>query len=234
MPERRGRHPGERPTSEPECRSATPLATTAIAAVFALALASLPARAQVREPHHTITAGEGAAKLSEVSRSVGEDSPSVHDPFSTTVGEASIGTVRSGPVSGMGSRSMKSGPVSDISRGPITSQRRAAITSGAVTELSAGAVKHDIAKALGERISQPLHELAPLQQEIRRRREQAELAAIAGLGQPAPAPAVELSVPDARASGDEESAEGENKIGDAEDDIGLAAPHPEPDLNAGR
>ena len=64
---------------------------------------------------------------------------------------------------------MLSGPVSDVSRGPVTIGR--AMTSGSVHSISAGAVKKDIDRPLGERISDPLTELEPLQETLRAVRE---------------------------------------------------------------
>jgi hypothetical protein len=145
-----------------------------------------PAAAQVRQPDETISAGEGAGTLSDVSRPVGDGSRSVHDG-ARTIGEASDGSMHSGPVRDGRTRSMLSGPVSEISRGPMY-QPQPSLSGGSVTEASAGAVKHDIASPLGERISQPLRELAPLQQQMRERRQRAEQAALAGVTEPAAAP----------------------------------------------
>ena len=64
---------------------------------------------------------------------------------------------------------MLSGPVSEVSRGPVASGRT--MTSGSVHSISAGAVKKDIDRPLGERISDPLTELEPLQETLRALRE---------------------------------------------------------------
>ncbi len=96
---------------------------------------------------------------------------SVHDG-ARTIGESSAGSVKSGPISDGNNRSMLSGPMSDVSRGPMTNPRPM-LNGGAVTEGSAGPVKYDRADPLGERISQPLHELSALQQRLRELREEA-------------------------------------------------------------
>jgi len=136
----------------------------------------------VRQPYETLSAGEGAGTLSDVSRPVGEGSAPVGEG-SETIGEASVGTMHSAPVRDPGTRGMLSGPVSEMSRGPVY-QRQQPRYGDSVTEASAGAVKHDVASPLGERISQPLRELAPLQAEMRARRARAEQAALAGMTEP--------------------------------------------------
>jgi hypothetical protein len=130
-----------------------------------LAVLTASASAQVRDPEDTLSAGERSGSISDVSRPLGPDSKAVHDG-ALTIGETSGGPVRSGPVRGPGTRSMLSGPVSESSRGPMTHER-ALRSGGSITEASAGAVKHDIAAPLGERISQPLRELRPLQERLR-------------------------------------------------------------------
>jgi hypothetical protein len=99
--------------------------------------------------------------------------------------------MRSGPVRDATTRGMLSGPVSSMSSGPM---RGANVPrqGGSVTEASAGAVKHDIDQPLGSRISQPIRELAPLQQHLRQMREQGDAAAMAAAGAPvANAPPIE-------------------------------------------
>jgi hypothetical protein len=142
-----------------------------------------PAHAQVRQPQDTISAGEHAGPLSDVSRPLRDDSIAVHDG-AATIGESATDSARSGSIRDGGTRSMLSGSVSDASRGPM-SEPRPPITSGAVAEASAGAVKHDIASPLGERISDPLRELGPLQKQMREQRQQAERAALLDASQPA-------------------------------------------------
>jgi hypothetical protein len=140
--------------------------------VCSLALLSIaPAGAQVRDPEDTLSAGERSGSISDVSRPLGPDSKAVHDD-ALTIGETSGGPVRSGPVRGPGTRSMLSGPVSESSQGPMTHER-ALRSGGSITEASAGAVKHDLAAPLGERISQPLRELRPLQERLRELHQQA-------------------------------------------------------------
>ena len=152
------------------------------------------ALAQVQQPGEGVSAGENSGSLSDVSRPL-EDSPSVHDG-AQTIGETSAGSVHSGPVRDAGTRSMVSGPVSDVSRGPMY-EPRPPLSGGSVTEASAGAVKHDIDSPLGERISSPLRELGPLQQAMRERRARAEQAALEG-ATGAAAPAIDPdSVPEA-------------------------------------
>jgi hypothetical protein len=148
------------------------------------------ATAQVRQPDETISAGEGAHILSDISTNVGADSRPMHDG-SLTLGETSGGPVGSGPVSEMNTRSMLSGPVSSMSQGPMRGPR-ISLSGGSMTEASMGAVKHDIDSPLGERISDPLRELGSLQKEMRARRQQAEQAAIAGASEPA-VPPIDLS-----------------------------------------
>lgn len=172
------------------------------------------ARAQVRDPEDTISAGEDAGPLSDVSRPLGDDSTSVHDG-ALTVGETSGGPMRSGPVHDGSGRSMVSGPVSDLSQGPMT-EPRPPLTSGAVAEASAGAVTHDIASPLGERISEPLRELGALQKQMRARREQAEQAALAGGSEPAAAPVDETTGSDEVAMPEEAAGAPEDERRDVE------------------
>jgi hypothetical protein len=172
---------GQQTTANPRRAASTYLRI----AVIAIALLMMQrSAAQVREPGETISAGEGAGKLSDVSRPVGDDSTSVHSGPNRTIGEASSGSVRSGPVRDGNTRSMLSGPVSEMSRGPVREQGLS-LPGGSVTEASSGAVKHDIDSPLGERISQPVRELQPLQQQMRAQRERAEQAALANAMQPA-------------------------------------------------
>jgi hypothetical protein len=153
---------------------------------LAVVLVTLPAAAQVQQPHDTQSAGEGAGPMSDVGGPMHDGSAPVHG--APSVGESSGGPVHSRPVRDGDGRSMHSGPVSDISSGPMT-EPRPPITSGAMSEASAGAVTHDIDSPLGERISQPVRELEPLRQQMRAQRERAEHAAL--LAQSAPAVAVE-------------------------------------------
>ncbi len=141
-------------------------------------LVAVSAAAQVRNPNETVSAGEGAGSLSDVSGGVRDDSAPMYG--SGTVGEMSVGTVRSGPMRGMGSRSMLSGPVSDASVGSMRDPRPP-FTSGAVTESSAGPVKQNDSDPLGTQISEPIRELRPLQDAMRVQREQAEAAALTGV-----------------------------------------------------
>lgn len=154
------------------------------------------ALAQVRQPGETLSAGGGAGLLSDVSTNVGDGSRPVHDG-AETLGETSGGPVRSGPVSDWNTRSMLSGPVSSMSQGPMY-QRSPSLSGGSITEASAGAVKHDITSPLGSRISDPLRELGPLQEQMRARRQQAEQEALRRAVEPA-APPAEASAADAAA-----------------------------------
>jgi hypothetical protein len=151
--------------------------------VVLLVTCAATAPAQVRDAEDTVSAGEGAGILSDVSTNVGHDSRPVHDG-TLTIGETSSGPIRSGPVSDAQTRSMLSGPVSSISQGPMR-QTRPPLSGGSMTEASAGAVKHDAASPLGERISDPLRELGPLQEQMRARRQRAEDTALAGAAEPA-------------------------------------------------
>jgi hypothetical protein len=150
------------------------------------------AAGQVREPGETLSAGEGAGTLSDISTPLRNPSLSVHDG-SQTIGESSEGSVRSGPVRDGSTRSMLSGPVSEVSQGPMR-RPQPSLSGGSQTEASAGAVKHDIASPLGERISQPLRELGPLQEQMRQRREQAQQAALTAAAAPQAAPPVGANV----------------------------------------
>jgi hypothetical protein len=145
------------------------------------------ALAQVRQPGESLSAGEGAGPLSDVSTNVGHGSRAVHDE-AQTLGETSGGPVRSGPISDWNTRSMLSGPVSSMSQGPVY-EPRPSLSGGSVTEASAGAVKHDVTSPLGTRISDPLRELGPLQEQMRARRQQAEQEALGRAVEPAVPPA---------------------------------------------
>lgn len=133
------------------------------ALAFAIAAAlELPAAAQVRDPGETLSAGENAEPMSATGGTLGGRPMS----GSGTIGESSGSSRRSGPVRDASTRSMLSGPMSESSRGPV-SDRRTLSGGGSMTENSAGAVKHDIDQPLGSRISQPLRELGPLQDQMR-------------------------------------------------------------------
>ena len=174
------------PTAAHLRTSAPPYLRTLLLATALGLLVGHNASAQVRQPDETISAGEGAHILSDISTNVGADSRPMHDG-SLTLGETSGGPVGSGPVSEMSTRSMLSGPVSSMSQGPMRGPR-VSLSGGSMTEASSGAVKHDIDSPLGARISDPLRELGSLQKEMRARREQAEQAAIAGAREPAVPP----------------------------------------------
>jgi hypothetical protein len=92
----------------------------------------------VRDADDTLSAGEGAGPLSDVSRPVGEDSRPMHDG-ARTIGESSGGPLGGGPVRDPGTRSMLSGPVSASSQGPMR-EPRLQRSGGSVAESSAGAV----------------------------------------------------------------------------------------------
>jgi hypothetical protein len=132
--------------------------------------------------------GEGSGPVSELSVPFGPGSRPVHER-GRTVREGSGGPVISGPVRDPGTRSMKSGPVSELSRGPV-SEGRAMSGSGSIGWFSAEAVKKDLASPIGEHISNPLTELAPLQDILRQRAMAppvdavAELPALAADGAP--------------------------------------------------
>ncbi|MGD9763224.1 MAG: hypothetical protein AB7V27_05900 [Candidatus Binatia bacterium] len=153
-----------------------------LAAVIAgvLALPASETGAQLRTPGAGAVS-EDAGPIGEHSRPLGEGSGPVRDGRAT-LGETSE-PMRSGPVRDGTTRSMRSGPVSSLSRGPMT-QPRTLRDGGSMTESSAGAVKHDKHRALGSRISQPLRELAPLQAHLRALRAQGDGAAITAAGAP--------------------------------------------------
>jgi hypothetical protein len=112
-------------------------------------------------------AGEGSGPVSELSVPLGTGAAPVHER-GRTVREGSGGPIKSGPVRDAGTRSMKSGPVSELSRGAAV-EGRAMTGSGSIGASSAGAVKKNLASPLGERISDPLSELAPLRDILRQR-----------------------------------------------------------------
>lgn len=160
---------------------------------LAALMVALPAMGQVRTSPGDSAVSEHTGSIGEDSQPIGEGSrPMKGDP---TIGESSGGTfsdgrLRYGPVRESSRRGMLSGPVSSISRGPMT-QPRTLRDGGSVTEASAGAVKHDIDRPLGSRISQPLRELGPLQEQLRAVRQHGDAAALAAAAAPV-APAVEL------------------------------------------
>ena len=176
--------------------------------------------AQVRQPGEAISAGDNSGPLSDVSRPL-DDSRAVHDG-AQTIGETSGASVRSGPVRDPGTRSMLSGPVSQVSRGPMT-EPRPPLTSGSVTEASSGAVKHDIDSPLGERISSPLRELGPLQQAMRARREQAEQAALEGATEPAVPPIDVVPAAEAAAPAPDDAASAAHEVSDANEEEPVGA-----------
>lgn len=155
--------------------------TAGCAAALVMIFGPRPGAAQMRTPG-TGAVSEDVGPIGDPSQPVGAGSRSVHDG-SATIGESSEAPGRSGPVRDATTRSMRSGPVSSLSRGSMT-QRRLAPNGGSVSEASAGAVKHDIDRPLGSRISQPLRELGALQDQLRRLRQQGDSAAIAASGAP--------------------------------------------------
>ncbi len=140
--------------------------------------------AQVRQPGEAVSAGEHAGPLLDISRPIGDGSAAVGDG-TQTIGESNGGSIGSGslPVHIPNGRTVLSGPVSSISRGPVDAIP--ASIAPAVEEASTGAVKQDAASALGEQISEPLRELGPLRDKMRKQREEAVRLA---LQQPQPPP----------------------------------------------
>jgi hypothetical protein len=168
--------------------------------VAALALATGVAGsaiAQVRQPGESLSVGDGSGPLSDVSTNVGHDGRPMHDG-AQTLGESSGGPVHSGPISDWDTRSMLSGPVSSMSQGPMY-RPQPSLSGGSMTEASAGAVKHDVASPLGTRISDPLHELGGLREQMRARRQQAEQDALQRAAEPA-LPAADAAAWDAVAA----------------------------------
>jgi hypothetical protein len=171
---------------------------TGFAAALALAAGvATSAVAQVRQPGESLSVGDGSGPLSDVSTNVGHDSRPMHDG-AQTLGETSGGPVHSGPISDWDTRSMLSGPVSSMSQGPMY-RPQPSLSGGSMTEASAGAVKHDVASPLGTRISDPLHELGGLREQMRARRQQAELDALQRAAEPAQ-PAADAALLDAVAA----------------------------------
>lgn len=163
-------------------RCATACAALAAGVLLGIATA---ASAQVRNPGQE-TISEHVGPLGPVSVPVSAGSRPVRDGLGT-IGETSRPMHGGGPVRDRWTRSMRSGPVSSLSRGPMT-QPRTAPHGGSVTAASAGAVKHDIDRPLGSRISQPLRELAPLQQHLRALREHGDASAITAAAAPLAGP----------------------------------------------
>lgn len=152
-------------------------ARTAVALVLAVATAGAQVRAA---DDHTVS--EHVGPLRPVSRPVSAGSRPVRDGLGT-IGEASRSVHGGGPVRDATTRSMRSGPVSSLSRGPMT-QPRTRPHGGSVSAASAGAVKHDADQPLGSRISQPLRELGPLQQHLRQLRALGDAEAVAAAAAP--------------------------------------------------
>ena len=161
--------------------------------MLAAILCALPAGAQIRTPGSSAVS-ENSGPIGGDSRPVGEGSRSMHDG-ARTIGESSREPSATGRVGGSvrdaSTRSMRSGPVSSLSRGPMT-QPRTLPDGGSMTQHSAGAVKHDIDRPLGSRISEPLRELAPLQAQLRALREHGTEAAVAAAAAPVAADPVPL------------------------------------------
>ena len=161
-------------------------------ALVALCVFCAPASGQIRTPGASAVS-EHEGPIGEHSRPIGEGSRPVGDGLS--IGDASRGPIHSGPVSEMNTRSMRSGPVSSMSRGPM-SAGKPMTGSPSITEASSGAVKHDSDMPLGERISAPLRELAPLQQQLKALRQQGDAAAVEAAAAPLAAePAEEHELP---------------------------------------
>ncbi len=158
--------------------------------ILLLAAAGVPA--QVRDPGSGAIS-EHVGPLGPVSVPVSAGSRPVRDGLGT-IGEMSAPVHGGGPVRDRWTRSMRSGPVSSLSRGPMT-QPRTAPHGGSVTAASAGAVKHDADRPLGSRISQPLGELDALQRHLRQLRLHGDAGAVAAAAAPPaappPAPALE-------------------------------------------
>jgi len=110
----------------------------------------------------------GALPLSDVSAPVSENSTNV-GAGGGSVRDGSVGSMHSGSVRGSSVGSVRSGPVSEGSAGPVSGSGGlvSAPDVMSVGESSVGAVKKDLASPLGERISEPLHELGPLQEQLR-------------------------------------------------------------------
>jgi len=111
---------------------------------------------------------DGARPLSDVSAPVSENSTNV-STGSGSVRDGSVGSMHSDSVHGSSVGSVRSGPISDFSVGPVSGSGGlvSAPDVMSVGESSVGAVKKDLASPLGERISEPLHELGTLQEQLR-------------------------------------------------------------------
>jgi hypothetical protein len=89
-----------------------------------------------------------------------------------SVHEGSAGSMISGPVRTLSRGSMSSGPVSELSNGPVHNTLSRAVPGIPVAAGSLGSVTKNRASPLGERISDPLHQLHPLRERLRELREQ--------------------------------------------------------------
>ena len=129
--------------------------------LISLALSPTLIAAQLSEG----TVRDVGGPLSDLSTNVGDNSGPVYQPGSS-ITEGNASRLSGNPVRGSVSADLVSGPVSDISVGPVTANLP--VTGGGPVEASsAGSVKKDIASPLGEMISEPLHDLGLLQQELR-------------------------------------------------------------------
>jgi hypothetical protein len=131
--------------------------------LFATAFGSVPAPARAEVGGEPVRQGSGP--LSDLSTNGGAGSGPVHQR-GRSVRDGSMGNLGGNPVRGSVTGDVRSGPVSELSVGPAT-ESRPVTGGGTVTDSSAGAVKKDITSPLGEMISAPLHELGPLQEQLR-------------------------------------------------------------------
>lgn len=139
------------------------------------------ARTRARLPVSTVTAvvalicfGPGPPAHGQVARDSGplaeitvrRHSQPVHDR-SRSMRDNESRSLTSGPVRDARVRSMTSGPISEISRGPVRAGLPPGPVDGSIGNTSTGSVKLDIDRPIGERISDPLHELHPLRSRLR-------------------------------------------------------------------
>ena len=103
--------------------------------------------------------------LSERSTNVGVDSAPVYEPR-RSLSDAGDGTLSGDPVRGSITGDLVSGPVSDVSSGPVT-EHQPVSGGGSVGAASIGSVKKDLTSPLREMTSEPVRDLAGLQQQLR-------------------------------------------------------------------
>lgn len=131
--------------------------------VTLLPLLLIAAATQAQLPGEPVHQGTGP--VSELSTHVGAGSGPVR---------GAGGSLRQGAPGQLSGRSVRGSVTGDVTSGPLSDISADAVTSsvpvtggGSVGDASVGAVMKDAASPLGERISDPLRELGPLQEQLR-------------------------------------------------------------------